>query len=187
MQTTTTYKIKNQIDENFKFKGLFITILHAYRIPPHIGLIIDGNYYSLTIKGRELNVSTDTYLRNIKQKNIPTLFFQLKKHPIFSTDYLKEHFILNISKFDKVAVNKATCLSPIKLFFEETYAIDISDINFIYELIPHLESLELIENIYSKNIEEKEFELPSYSLDEINEEIKQANKEANEIKNNLKK
>ncbi|MBK7311603.1 MAG: hypothetical protein IPI93_12660 [Sphingobacteriaceae bacterium] len=32
-------------------KGLFICLLHVKRVPPHIGVIIDGKYHSLATSG----------------------------------------------------------------------------------------------------------------------------------------
>jgi hypothetical protein len=55
-------------------KGTWLVILHASRIPPHVGLMIDGNYNSLTIKERELNVSSEVLLKTISQKRLKLYF-----------------------------------------------------------------------------------------------------------------
>ena len=56
-------------------KDSWLVILHANRIPPHIGLLINGNYNSLTIKGHELNVSIEALLKTISQKKNRECFY----------------------------------------------------------------------------------------------------------------
>ncbi|NBR15845.1 MAG: hypothetical protein EBU01_14895, partial [Crocinitomicaceae bacterium] len=37
--------------------GVYLWILHADKIPPHIGISIDGQYFSLKAKGKDENIS----------------------------------------------------------------------------------------------------------------------------------
>jgi len=189
MQAPTTYQLK--IDKTFNEadlqRGVFLTILHATRTPPHIGLVIDKQYHSLTIKGAELNVATASLVRTIHQRKIPTVFIQLQPHATYSAAYLKEHFILNIQEFPKVDVNIATCLSPIKRFLEETYLLSLQQINYLYELIPFLDEAQLILSTSAINIDESTFKLPIYNLSELNNGIAKAHQEAVQIKNATKK
>ena len=104
-------------------KGTWLVVLHASRVPPHVGLMIDGNYNSLTIKERELNVSSEALLKTISKKKIESLFLKIIKHPVFSSDYQLNTFKEQLNQFTVVRQNEATCLSPLKLFFEEFYAI----------------------------------------------------------------
>jgi hypothetical protein len=188
MQVTKTYqlKINKSFNEADLQRGMFLTILHATRTPPHIGLIIDKQYHSLTIKGSELNVATTSLVRTIHQRKIPSLFIQLIPHPTFSAAYLKEHFILNVEQFPKVDVDVATCLSPIKLFLEETYMLSLKQINYLYELVPFFDDAKLIESISALYIDELTFKLPIYNLSELNNGIAKAHQEATQIKNATK-
>lgn len=102
-------------------KGTWLVLLHASRIPPHIGLMINGNYNSLTIKERELNVKLEALLKIISQKKIETLFVKIIKHQVFSEEFQLLTFQEQPKQFTVVKENEATCLSPIKLFFEEFY------------------------------------------------------------------
>lgn len=188
MQILPKYQIK--INESGSIsvlnKGIHLVILHCNRIPPHIGLIIDKKFHSLTIKGHEINVSLDALIRNIQQKKIESLFIKIKPHPTFSEEYLKEHFISNIQEFEKVAIDKATCLSPVKSFFDEMFHISKKDINFIFELLSEIEQRNLIENVTSLNINSTMVNIPIYTFKEINNGIELANKEAETIKNTIK-
>lgn len=165
--------ITTPFDDATLLKGIYITVIHAGNTPPHIGLIIHGHYHSLTVKGHDTNVSIAALLKNINQRKIASLFIKVKSHPTFSESYLAEHFITNIKQYPRVDVGVATCLSPIKLFFEETYGLILKDIHFLFELVPHLYQLDLIENVSSLFITTKAFKLPVYSMNEINAGIKE--------------
>src|ERR1035437_1841737 len=151
-----------QFNENDLLKGLYIVVIHATRIPPHIGLIVEEKFHSLSIKGQDINTSLEALIKNSNQRKIPSLFIKIKQHSTFSTPYLKEHFITNIQQFPKVDIAVATCLSPVKLFFEEVYNVPMININYLFELIPKLYSEGLIENISSLFIDEKKYQLPEY-------------------------
>lgn len=154
-------------DKKELYKNTWLVILHATRTPPHIGILIDGNYNSLTIKGHELNVNIDILLRTIQQKKIETLFIQLKKHPVFSSSYQKEICQLYIQKFPYVKDNVASCLNPIKLFLDEFYAIKEKNQELLFELIERIKENDFISHTWSLNIdkhlENNHFSLPIYS------------------------
>jgi hypothetical protein len=46
-------------------KGIYLVITEAKRIPPHIGLMVNGKYSSLTVKGNEVEVQAGVLLKNI--------------------------------------------------------------------------------------------------------------------------
>ena len=177
IKEATTYKVAFSKSKPGKLKGLFIAIVHATRIPPHIGIVADEKYHSLSIKGQNLNIPAEALLKNISLRKIPALFIKIKPHSTFSDIYLSEHFITDVQKFNRVDADVATCLSPIKLFFEEVYNLSMKDVNYLYELLPVLEAEGLIEDAISMNIDENNYCLPVYTIKEINEGIKQVRKE----------
>lgn len=127
-------------------------------------------------------MSLELLLKNIRIRKIPTFFILIKKHPVFSNDYLKEHFIQDIRQFKKVEEGGATCLSPLRNFFREAYDLDVTDVNFIFELLPKLEQATLIESVYSIGIESPHFSLPVYSHNDIDVNIVSALREASLIR-----
>lgn len=174
-----TYKliINKQFKEEELRKGIVIAISHATRTPPHIGMIVDKMYHSLSIKGRDINIPLSALIKNSGIRNIPSVFIKIKPHLTFSDAYLNEHFIANVQAFERVDVGVATCLSPIKLFFEEVYNVPMKDVNYLYQLLPLLESEGLIESISSMNIDETNYQLPVYTTKEIDAGIEQVRKE----------
>jgi glycerophosphoryl diester phosphodiesterase len=155
-------------------KDSWLVVMHANRIPPHVGVLINGNYNSLTIKGHELNVTIEALLKTISQKKIESVFIKLKKHPVFSLDHQTEMFKETIKKFGPVRQHEATCLSPIKLFFEEFYAVQLIETELYYDLMKRLNDNSYLEFAGALNFEmpKDTMELPFYTLDELNETIK---------------
>lgn len=166
-----------EFNENELSNGIYIVAMHATRIPPHIGLIIDKQYHSLSIKGQDFNIPVKALIKNIEQRKISTLFIKIKSHTTFSISYLKDHFILNIQQFPRVDKDVATCLNPIKLFFNEVYNIDMDQVDFLFHLLPHLQEAELIEHTTTLFIDEKTYQLPVYTKEELDREIENARNE----------
>lgn len=174
---TSTYRLTFSNSNEEKLKGLFIAVVHATRIPPHIGIIANEKYHSLSVKGQNINTPVNSLIKTSVVRKIPTLFIRIKPHPTFSEVYLGEHFITNVQQFKRVDAGVATCLTPIRSFFEEVYYLSMKDVNYLYELLPALDSKGLIESITSLNIDEKNYQLPFYTNNEINAGIEQVRKE----------
>jgi hypothetical protein len=162
-------------------KGVYLVLLNADKVPPHIGLLIDNIYHSLTIKGQELNINGNVLLKNISLRKIATVFIKLKKHPVFSTNFMNETFIEQVKLFDKVNDNTNTCMSPVRLFFEEFYAIPKENVKLIFDLLSDLKENDFIDSICGTNIEAKEniFYLQTYNQADLK---KQISKEFQKIK-----
>jgi len=174
-QSPNTLSVTDSLREAILLKNTWIVILHASRTPPHVGILIDGNYSSLTIKGHELDINSTVLLKTIQQKKIETLFVQLVKHPVFSTDYQNEIYQYYIKQFTQVKANEASCLSPVKLFLQEFYAICENKNELLFELMEHLKQNQYIDIVYGLNIntklEDGEFSLPIYTNAQLQEVI----------------
>ena len=171
-----TLNITDSFNQDLLLKDTWLVILHASRTPPHVGILIDGNYNSLTIKGHELNIDIKVLLKTIQQKKIDTLFIKLKKHPVFSLDYQKEICQYYIQQYKQVQVNQASCLSPIKLFIQEFYAISELKNELLFELVERLKQNNYITTTLGIGIENKisdnSFSLPTYSNEQLQIKIK---------------
>jgi hypothetical protein len=176
-----------QINTPFNLKdlseGVFIIVLHAKRIPPHIGMVVNNSYHSLSIKGQELSVELAALHRNIIYRKIPSLFLKLSLE-VIDPEYLQDLFQSKIKQFDKVNANGVTCLSPIKLFLNDLIPLPMEGVEFIYELLPLLHANNYIEFISAINVENNQFQLPIYSNEELNNQITIAHKIAVSIKPN---
>lgn len=173
-QSPYTLGVEVLLDPSPLKNNTWLVILHASRIPPHIGILVNGNYNSLTIKGHELNIDIDVLLKTIQLKKIETLFIQLVKHPVFSSDFQLEISQDYIKQFVHVH-HDASCLKPIKLFLQEFYAIQFKEEELLFEIIEHLKQNQYIEYTLGLNVEDKlinqQFVLPIYSIQELKEVI----------------
>ena len=154
-------------------KKLWLVLLHANRIPPHVGLIINGSYNSLTIKGHELDIDVDVLLKTISQKKIESTFIKLIHHPVFSYDYQLQIFKEYIKKYKQVKAFDASCLSPIKLFFQEFYALQLNNDELLFEFLERLHKNNYLEFAQSLNfnLPLNGIELPTYSIEQLNDKI----------------
>lgn len=155
-------------------KGIYLVLLHADKVPPHIGLLIDNTYHSLTIKGQELNINGNVLFKNISLRKICTVFIKIKKHPVFSNNHLNEAFIEQVKQFDKVNDDTNTCLSPIRLFFDEFYAIPKGDIKLVFDLLDALQTNDFISTACGTNmlaLKENTFYLQTYNETDLKKQI----------------
>lgn len=155
-------------------KGIYLCLLHAKRIPPHIGVIISGKYHSLTIKGAEPNVQLKALLKTIAQKKIETIFLKIAPHPVYSLDHLNSVFLEILKPYTQIKNNELTCLSPIKEFFLEFYALRSNEKDIIFTFLNQLNNNSFILEANSLNLalENNQVKIPVYSQDELNEKIK---------------
>lgn len=167
-QNPYTLSVLQLHDKELFSKNTWIVILHASRIPPHVGILVEGSYNSLTIKGQELNIPIVVLLKTIQHKKIETLFIQLKKHPVFSPDYQKEIAQHYIKQYTQVKANEASCLSPVKLFLQEFYALPLNLNEVLFELVERLKRNAYIQHTIGYYISEtNEFSLPVYSNEQL--------------------
>ncbi len=167
-------KINKQLIDSSLNKGLWIVVLHAIRIPPHVGLLFNGTYFSLNLKGIEKNIELAVLLRTIELQSIKSIFIKVKKHPVFSVDYLKEVFDNDLSSYQKVTTDN-TCFKPVKLFFEEHYLFCSQPIQFLFELFSPLRSNEMIEKTIALNLKEEiiddNFTFNTYTSEDIKNKL----------------
>lgn len=155
-------------------KGIYLCLLHAKRLPPHIGIIINGKYHSLTIKGTEPNVQVKALLKTISQKKIETIFLKIVPHPVYSIDHLNSVFLEILKPYTSIKNTELTCLSPIKEFFLEFYAVKSNDKDIIFTFLNRLNNNSFILEANSLNLslENNEVKVPVYSQEQLNDKIK---------------
>ena len=91
---------------------------------------------------------------------------------MFSTDYLNEILKLNLHKFEKVKPFEASCVSPVKLFLNEFYALNSSENELLYELVERLKQNNFIDSVYGVNLKNTvTFNFPIYSFEELQQFI----------------
>lgn len=141
------------------FSKNVIWVLHADKIPPHIGFSADNTFFSLKVSGKDEGLHTDNVLELIQRKRIPTLLIQLADIRLLET--VKSEYDL----FECAVFGSITCLNPIRNLLSQPEATQLSD------LLNRIENN--IRRVGGVNLPDNYKTLPSYSTDEIHSYIRQ--------------
>ncbi len=137
--------------------GTFLWVIHADKIPPHIGISKDGIYFSLKVSGKDDQVSIQSLVGLITGKKIPTLAIQLVDNKLEIEDF-KNVF----GAYLFAESNVASCLSPIsRLYFPEQQDLILS------ELLQKLQNKSLLSTVYGLNLKADFQGIPVYGRSEI--------------------
>lgn len=165
--------ILDSLNNNELSNGLYLVIHNPAQVPPHIFLVYNKKYYSLTYN--KIFIAND-FLKRLNlfdSKNTPLLIIELD----CSFFYEIENIIANeFKKCSFAGQNDTTCLTPIKEVFFKVFKISFNNIQFIYEMIPLLKSNQLIKSIKHKNLNDEinngTFILNDYNLNDIKNKIR---------------
>ena len=140
------------------YESLCLWVLHADKIPPHIGVSLKGRFYSLKANGKDEKVKVATVTQIINAKNIKTLVYLLKDGK--GIDLSK-----SFENYDKTIVGKVTCLNPIK------DALNIPNALKIHDLIDELEAQSRVEKCLGFNIDRTFKGLQNYDVEAIHSRL----------------
>ncbi len=159
-------------DELLNF-GIYLHIVNATTIPPHLVLSINGKVFSLSTKGPVLDGNMEQNLRFLKYKKVKTLFVKLKLPPLVTQEDLLHKIRMITSAYPRVDVGVATCLTPIKDFCKKIYETDASGVQLIFDLLPRLSDKELVEDVFhlhlAADLHGDVLLMDRYSVFEVNE------------------
>lgn len=160
------YKLSNI--ESFSLNevslGTVIWVLHADKIPPHIGLSVNGLFYSLKANGKDVAVPIANLLDIIERRGIALLCFRL-------SDQLTMNDVdLVYSGFDKTIPNEVTCLNPIKSLLQHDESTKL------IELLASLEIDQRIERVFGLNIPSDFDGIKDYLVSDIHARLTLLNK-----------
>ena len=147
----------SEAEESALSSGAYVVVLHAGKIPPHLGLFVNGFYYSAAAHKIYMGEEIKALLKVIKRKEIPTLWIKLNAD-------VQEAEVKKIFSDYHQLVGKATCLSPLKDLLKQPH------VNFIFELIDELQrqgKISSYSGLYLDLSSDKEVELPVYTLQDI--------------------
>src|SRR5690606_12679195 len=117
--------------------GVWIVLINANHVPPHVIMICDNKTYSLEYNGVFIK-SVDSLLRFVKTRTIETVMFQVETSPEEVEPAFLKYKHLN---------NDVTCLAPVKDFCASNLNPQAQKCDFIFELIPLLKELGHIQRI----------------------------------------
>lgn len=154
-------------------EGLFIFIIHATRIPPHLGLIYQGKVYDINVRGKKIGIPLRGFIDVICSKKIPSLFFRIDATSKKNIEKIINH---QIAIFDQVTMN-VTCLAPVKGVISELFVQKAVNCGFVFELIPLLFEYKLVTKTLhfglEKDIVDSNFRFKTYTMHDIQNRVNQ--------------
>lgn len=188
--------ITHHISEINIDKGVFIFIHRASKIPPHIGIIINGTLFEISTNGPGYEQKGIDLLKTAQKRGVEVVFIELITPNIFTTEDTSlrqltevggvvsvnepELLITNLVKHYFKISNDVSCLNPVKDFIELSYQIQVKQANFIFELLPILSAHQIVKASFEVNLTHKlienNFLLKTYTQEDINQCIAAVNR-----------
>ncbi len=166
----SSYKFDNIKPFRSLDEGMYLVLLHANSVPPHLGLINSKRYYSLSVKGQAIGEDATALIKLINRKSIKTLFVRLQDEKV-DLEFLKKIF----SAKEQVT-KEITCLYPIRIVLSELYEMKIAKAQYIYEVLPYLFFNDQIVEVTHKNMDDNicngTFQFEKYTMETIQARVK---------------
>jgi len=151
------YRFENisPLNEASLLQDTFIWIWYADKIPPHLGISVNGAYFSLKYNGKDVALDVSKTMKIIKTRNIASLFIKVNLQS--KVKHVSEVF----ESFDKASSQGETCLQPIQK------ALDIAGCETLFDLLNKLALNQLIQTISGLNLPMNYKGIPLYGKEEI--------------------
>ena len=177
----STYSISNllPVHDAVLLNDVYLVLLYANRIPPHLLIAINGKTFTLSVKGASVDGELAALLNLIRKKNIETIFIRLSLPALFTLDQLKEQIRACTLAYPRADIGIATCLSPIKDFCHSIYETEKQNVNLIFDLLPQLQEKNIIKECYQINLnhlvkESNTFKIKIYQVNDVFEAIRES-------------
>lgn len=145
--------------------GNYLWILHADKIPPHIGISRHGRYFSLKVSGKDENLPYQRILHVLNQKKISCLIIKTAEN-----SFLKPDIAAVFEAYAKAEVAGATCLTPItEIYFGEPQNRILS------ELLNLLNESGTLEEVFGLHLDGNFKGIPYYERADIQHRLKRLN------------
>jgi len=151
----------NEALQSFR-RGNFICVIHADKIPPHLGVFSEGYFFSAKANSADVNIPVKQLFHLFQSKSIPVLFYQLNNNYKWTSHLLSGVF----SGYKQGLKETQTCLTPILEIVRPT-----SECEVVTDLIRYLDKKQDIIDVYGINLSSTFEGIPSYHRDEIEQRI----------------
>src|ERR1051326_7747043 len=104
------YTIHNiqKAEETLLMQDVYLILLYANRVPPHLAVSVNGKLFTLTTKGATVDGELSSMIRLIKKKKIETIFIRLNVPALFTMDQLHDEIKKYTLAYPRVDVGIAT-------------------------------------------------------------------------------
>lgn len=172
------YKISNLLPatEALLLNDVYLVLLYATRVPPHLLVSVNGKIFTLSVKGATVDGELPALLKLIRKKNIETVFIRLQMPLLFTIEQLREEIRNCTLAYPRADIGIATCLTPIKDFCHSVYDTETKNVNLIFDLLPKLQERNAMKDCYYMNLRfspaSNSFEIKTYEVNDVYEAIR---------------
>lgn len=142
--------------------GIFLWIIQPNEIPPHIGISIDGYYFSLKLNGVDLKKDVNQFYNLILKKEISCLLCSI-------TSFISESEAEQLFSEQKKLEIGTTCLDPIKRL------LDYCEVKTIHELLDSLSDDKKLGRFLGMNLNSDFAGIRSYTREDVLKILKSSN------------
>lgn len=147
--------IRSYNSGDFSLNKRYLWIWNPSNVPPHMGLSVEGRYFSLKATGVDINVDLEGIIEIILRKGIPVLVIDL------GLEFTLTECVETFGKYSHTIPNEVTCLNPIKAVLKQSEPMKLA------ELLVNLQSINVLGKKIGLNIDETSIQLTDYSLEDI--------------------
>lgn len=148
--------------KSLTFEGkTFLWVIHADKIPPHIGVSYGNAFFSLKANGKDEALPIEKILRVLNRKKVATLFYEVDNSAILENPQVV------FSRYEKTIPEEVTCLNPLKFLFDSPSS------TWIKELLADLEYRKVVHNVFGWQLPVDFVQIPDYSPRDIHQRLKQ--------------
>ncbi len=134
-------------------------VWHADKIAPHIGLSVNGSYFSLKANGTDVNLPIDSIIELIHKKKIPTLCVELEIN--LNVSDVESEFL----KYTKTIPHEITCLEPIKR------VVDMVEASQLGELLEMLKGKNQLKQVFGFYLPDGFDHIRAYTLKDVHQRL----------------
>lgn len=164
----SNYKLSNIQNAEFceiDNKNCLLWVWHADKVPPHLGVSVNGYYFSLKANGKDSNLEVRSVVQLIDRKKIKTLCFEL------DVELTSKQIENKFNEYESTIPYEITCLKPIQELLQCNHARQL------VELLCDLDQRKLISNVYGFNLPADFDSLAEYTTADIHARLKQLRNE----------
>lgn len=144
---------------HFEAGSVYLWVIHANKIPPHLGISDGASFYSLKANGKDDGLNVSKILPVLQKKNIATVFFEIQ--PSLCVKSAAKAF----ADYTTTIPGEITCLQPIKELF------DIENALWLKELLEVLEERGGIVSAHGWQLPENFNGIPNYDAKHIHDRL----------------
>ena len=149
--------------------GLWLCLIGTHEIPPHIALINEAKYFSVTTNRIKTGEPVEKILKAINRKTLPTVFVSVKPGKDMA-GVLEESF----TSYPTLGNGEHSCLSPISGFFAKVYSSEFGSQHLVFDVLSLAEKNEMLvecRSLFIDKLDNGVLHLPKYTHAQIRHKI----------------